>query len=403
MDLLQHLKYLAPKGYEVLTQLHAAAKTTSVEQLSADLGMPIKLTTQLLRTYRILGPHLKNTDGLSIYTLDVVARAYRRVENPTPGHLQQLLERAKKSATTEEASRVLVGMVQQWNTHVPKKPDTLNFQRTTGFDGKRRLIGALSAQRVSHMEAILHPMVARIRKANPHIPYAVAMATALYQKVTSTNVDQPDDSIKPAFLVALDDQYRYYADGKIASTDGALHDLVEVTNRRLANTGYVCVVAKDNDQVPQAVGVLPVQRLANKGQRQAAILETLICAHTDCVVPAVNCQIHHITAFKHGGVTQSPNLVALCRVHNGRNDDDPGRPKNGRIERDLTTGMPGWVRRTGDPVRLSQALIMAKGWRAWALGVYRLPSERSHTHNDECGPGDEEKAPRDTIDPSAGL
>lgn len=371
MDLLQHLKLLAPKGYEVLTQLHAAAKNSSVEQLATDLGIPIKLTTQLLRTYRILGPRLKNADGLSVFTLDVIARAYKRVENPTPDHLQQLLQRAKGCATTEEASRVLVSLVQQWNTHVPRKPDTISFQRTPGFDGKRRIIGAFDAGKVSRMEAVLHPMVTKIRKANPHIPYAVAMATALYQKVISSNSEHLDESVKPAFLVALDDQYRYYADGKIASTDGAMHDLVEVANRRLADTGYVCVVAKDTNEVPQSVGVLPVQRLASKQQRQAAILETLVCAHPDCVVPAINCQVHHIEAFTHGGLTEGPNMVALCPVHNGRNDDDPDRPKNGRIERDPTTGMPGWVRRSGDPIRPSQAPVVSKGWRAWALGVYR--------------------------------
>lgn len=383
MDVLQQLRSLAPMGYEVLTQLHRHSRQCSVEELAAEVGLPITLTKRMLRTYSILGPRLRDAEGLSIFTLEVVAKSFAAVKDGNKEQLQQLVEQAKGCATTEEATRVLRHTVNRWNKAVPRKPDTLYFQRTPGLDGKRQVLGRLSAERVAAMERILHPMVARIRKANPEVPYACALATALFQKVTAPAAGGPV-SPSPAFLIPLTDQYHYFADGKIASADGALHDLAAVTDQALAPTGYACVVAKDEQEIPQLVGVLPVQRadqepatvgrLATMEQRRGAILETLTCAHPDCVVPALHCEVHHIQAWSHGGPTTNPNLTMLCRVHNGRNDDDPARPKNGRIEREPTTGTPGWVRRQGDPVRTSQSPLAEKGWRHWALGVYRRSS-----------------------------
>lgn len=45
------------------------------------------------------------------------------------------------------------------------------------------------------------------------------------------------------------------------------------------------------------------------------------CEDPNCRVPADRCQVHHITAFKHGGQTNINNLAMLCKYHNGINDD----------------------------------------------------------------------------------
>ncbi|WBT08592.1 HNH endonuclease signature motif containing protein [Corynebacterium sp. SCR221107] len=89
------------------------------------------------------------------------------------------------------------------------------------------------------------------------------------------------------------------------------------------------------------VDLVRSSRFANKKQRDLATLESLTCAHPDCNQPADTCQVHHIHAWNRGGTTTSSNLTMLCPFHNGKNDDDPSKPKHGRIER--TNGTPTWT------------------------------------------------------------
>ena len=42
------------------------------------------------------------------------------------------------------------------------------------------------------------------------------------------------------------------------------------------------------------------------------------CIHPGCVVPAHRCIAHHIRAWNHGGPTDLPNLVLVCRYHHRR-------------------------------------------------------------------------------------
>lgn len=82
------------------------------------------------------------------------------------------------------------------------------------------------------------------------------------------------------------------------------------------------------------------KRLANKKQRDLARVAAPVCPVPGCRHGADSCEIHHITAWRHGGETNWNNLAPLCRYHNRVNDDDPRRAKRGRIER--INGTPVW-------------------------------------------------------------
>lgn len=82
------------------------------------------------------------------------------------------------------------------------------------------------------------------------------------------------------------------------------------------------------------------ERLANKKQRDLARVAAPVCPVPGCRHGADCCEIHHITAWRHGGETNWNNLAPLCRYHNRVNDDDPRRVKRGRIER--INGTPVW-------------------------------------------------------------
>lgn len=82
------------------------------------------------------------------------------------------------------------------------------------------------------------------------------------------------------------------------------------------------------------------ERLANKKQRDLARVAAPVCPVPGCRHGADACEIHHITAWRHGGETNWDNLAPLCRYHNRVNDDDPARSARGRIER--VRGTPVW-------------------------------------------------------------
>ncbi|MGA1346358.1 MAG: HNH endonuclease signature motif containing protein, partial [Ilumatobacteraceae bacterium] len=64
-------------------------------------------------------------------------------------------------------------------------------------------------------------------------------------------------------------------------------------------------------------------RVANRAQRRALAALHRTCAHPDCDVMFEHCQIHHVTPWEHGGLTNLDNLIPLCTrhhhlVHEGR-------------------------------------------------------------------------------------
>lgn len=93
-----------------------------------------------------------------------------------------------------------------------------------------------------------------------------------------------------------------------------------------------------------AANLYRFQRLASPKQRHLLGLETPVCAHPGCSVPASRCQPHHLQAYKYGGETNLENMTMLCPFHNGRNDDIPGVYLHGRMERinGQVVKMPPW-------------------------------------------------------------
>ncbi|QYH20156.1 HNH endonuclease [Corynebacterium aquatimens] len=89
-----------------------------------------------------------------------------------------------------------------------------------------------------------------------------------------------------------------------------------------------------------AVNLYRTQRFANQKQRDLARMVNPGCPLPGCRHGADACEIHHITAWKHGGETNLDNLAPVCSYHNGTNDDDPGVHRRGRIV--FMNGMPVW-------------------------------------------------------------
>ena len=88
------------------------------------------------------------------------------------------------------------------------------------------------------------------------------------------------------------------------------------------------------------------ERLASPKQRTMAAAENPTCPWPQCNYPADECQVHHLTAWRHGGETNPENLTIACPYHNGVNDDDPNAPPvRGRLARVNGTirWLPPWA------------------------------------------------------------
>ena len=112
-------------------------------------------------------------------------------------------------------------------------------------------------------------------------------------------------------------------------TNGATITGTELVTRMLADIGLVTLV----HPVEGPINLYRLSRFANDKQRLMAMAENPTCPWDGCHHPADTAQIHHLKAWKNGGNTNPKNLTVACPYHNGINDDDPSKPRRGRLER----------------------------------------------------------------------
>ena len=145
---------------------------------------------------------------------------------------------------------------------------------------------------------------------------------------------------RPLILIPLDEHINIMKghgnDVILGLTDGTTMTGAEFLQQ---NFGDVLEVAMFHPQ-EGPVNLYDTQRFANQKQRDLARATMPTCPVPDCRHAADNCEVHHITAWSKGGLTNMDNLAMLCRYHNRTNDDDPSKPHRGRVEN--IRGTPMW-------------------------------------------------------------
>jgi len=91
------------------------------------------------------------------------------------------------------------------------------------------------------------------------------------------------------------------------------HPLPPATVRRLACHADIIPIVLGADSTVVDVG--RARRLATHDQRRALRATHPTCAAPDCPVRFGDCDIHHLTECRHGGVTDLVNLIPLCSKH----------------------------------------------------------------------------------------
>ena len=122
-------------------------------------------------------------------------------------------------------------------------------------------------------------------------------------------------------------------------TNGATITGAELVERTFTEHGLATLI----HPVKGPVNLYRTSRYATEKQRQMAAAENPTCPWPPCNHPADKAQIHHLKAWKHGGLTNMDNLTVCCPYHNGVNQDDPNAPPlRGRLAR--VNGKVRWVR-----------------------------------------------------------
>lgn len=181
---------------------------------------------------------------------------------------------------------------------------------------------------------------ALLRGVDPARPVAPQMLDNFVRLMRRDGAGVPAAVPRPMVLVPLPDWTRILR----GEGDDIILGLTDATTMTGAEFLQQCagadleIAAVHPQEGP--VNLYRGERLANKKQRDLARVAAPVCPVPGCRHGADCCEIHHITAWRHGGETNWNNLAPLCRYHNRVNDDDPRRVKRGRIER--INGTPVW-------------------------------------------------------------
>ncbi|GAB3945726.1 HNH endonuclease signature motif containing protein [Corynebacterium tapiri] len=234
--------------------------------------------------------------------------------------------------------------------------------KTTDTNGNRTFTVTGPERDIKRLLSTLDARARSLRAQDTALTYEQAMYDAL---MTSTG--PAPYSLMPQVIIPLPDWLRLRShDGDetiFAATDGTTVTGAELVSGLMADD-HVAVLY---EPLVGPVNAYRAQRHANSKQRLIIEGRDLMCQWPGCTTPATECQMHHVTAWKHGGNTNLDGLVALCRKHNGRNDDSPDRPpRNGRIDIG-DDGSVYWSR--GDTVRRNNHPLLDKSGRAVAKRV----------------------------------
>lgn len=109
-------------------------------------------------------------------------------------------------------------------------------------------------------------------------------------------------------------------DGGTCRTDGIDIPLPARLAHRIACTGAVQKIVFD--RAGRIVQIGSPERLFTPAQRRAITARDGGCIIPGCLVPASQCEIHHVTEHAHGGPTHTDNGVLLCWWYHHRLDDN---------------------------------------------------------------------------------
>ncbi|MDO5098008.1 MAG: HNH endonuclease signature motif containing protein [Corynebacterium sp.] len=366
--LLNRYRNLTSHGAELLLEIKT--EQPKPEDIAQALGDTFNNATKLIRNARFFTTaelHEAAAARLSVEKLATIAKYCRKLSNlgvPRDNICTEFL-RYGASATTDELGEYMRIRVTKLNEQLANKPRAsyARFSKTPDIDGMHHVMMKLTSEQANRMLTALNDEAKALFHQHHASSIEEARAQLIVNRVSTPAAGStPDNHYGPLILIPLAETVEHI-DGTVATTTGGMIDLAEYADLILKPHGYTTIAYKTTTDTIELSPPIPIrQRLASDEQRLISIAGHLMCVHPDCRIPAQHCQQHHITAFSQGGATEQNNLAPLCKRHNMENDDNPAKPKNGRIEKDLTSGRIGHRRTPTSPLRFNRAPIINKSF-----------------------------------------
>ena len=323
---------------------------------------------------------------LSIGKLRIIARTERQLANPDVDRREFRLAIIAVAAgySVDELNEYVRNHIAALNDGYERRRKW--YLRYSGFadaDGMRHIIMKVPSEVATRLANSLEPQARKLAANNIAVDKAEGHAKALIDRAlngcdltaieTLEEGENPENRRdlrqRPCFLVPIE-EIAENRDGTITNTDGETVNITDLVNTRLADFGFAVTIYRDANGIARPKDLLEVKRLADADDRFLTIISHLICQHPDCRVPAVRCEAHHIVAYSQGGPTTPDNLCPLCREDNLTNDDDPNKPKNGRIITDPVTGLL-WFREPDGTLRRNKAPANSRNALSYAHRIFQ--------------------------------
>jgi Domain of unknown function (DUF222) len=339
---------------------HVAAEAGRVSLSEASKGFERAKTTEAIPQ---MGAVLAQGEASGSH-IDVVTRAMRPL---TPDQRERLAERGDALAAAasqlprDEFARVVRAEVRRINTdsgidrlQQQRRDTSLRtwVDRETGmwclrgeFDPET---GALLDGRLrSAVEALFHEHQPDTCPTDPLLKQHHLRALAL-DALTKGRGARSSGRIDMSVLIdaetLLDDEHP-----NSLFDCGVPVDLPVETLRRWACTAEITPIIVGADGVSLYLG--RDSRIANREQRRALRAMYRCCAVSGCSVGFDNCEVHHITWYRRGGLSDIDNLVPVCHKHHHLAHEG-GWHLAMDVRRNLTVAFPdGSVMTTGPPSR----------------------------------------------------
>ena len=348
--------------------LHIASEKPSASDLAAWGRITLKRARRMLWVVKVLGRALLTkltSRHLSYDEIDIIASGLNKLTGTDTDRVKLVDD------FCEQAAKVLPHELEQHvkqtvaNLTAHRNHPRLAFNKTADANNHLYFQGAGPAELVAAVETELVATANALRTDS--MKFSEAMFHALVRKVLhpSGKTTDPFLPYRNCYVIVLDPTLRYHADGKVMTTTGALVDVKDLVNRELQPYGYAVAYALSTGATTSTS--VPMGCSASS---TSISVSSVPWSTPFAPIPGVTVRKNlpgpPCAGCGPGRAHPPVELCALCVVHNGQNDDDPSKPpKNGRIEFDPATRVPGLRRFPGDPLRYNLNPVTIKGIRRY--------------------------------------